>query len=99
MSKSLKPNDGHFTVPATLSGSKPGNFELGSPESRAAARALIDGQANYNPVPIGLSEEELNAWLRTQPDEVLEQIIACDRARRIADVGRMQEKKRRGTAR
>jgi hypothetical protein len=45
MAKRLKTERNRTALPATVSGINPGNFKIGSRESRAAARALLDDQA------------------------------------------------------
>jgi hypothetical protein len=45
MAKRLKTDRNRTALPATVSGLNPGNFGIGSRESRAAARALLDDQA------------------------------------------------------
>src|SRR4051812_25644023 len=45
MTKRLKPEQNSAPLPATVSRLKPGDFPVGSVQSRAAARALLDGYA------------------------------------------------------
>jgi hypothetical protein len=64
--------------PATVSGLRPGDFALGSLESRAAARAMLDAREADEAKQTELSDEDLDAlvvyresrWLtaRTSPD-------------------------------
>jgi hypothetical protein len=46
MRNRVKTHEGHHFVPATVPGPKPGDFPAGSPQSRAAARAIVAAYAD-----------------------------------------------------
>lgn len=68
MRNRLKTDRGHF--PTTYSGPKPGDFPIGSVQSRAAARAMITSDAEQQRV----TEEDLLATLTPMEQAMIEDV-------------------------
>jgi hypothetical protein len=78
-------------VPATVSGPGPGDYPLGSLESRAAARAMIEARERLNAIPDNLTEEEMRAQLRRMTTEELEADVALSLGKTIAELQQMTD--------
>ena len=91
MPNSLRNQNHHSTVPATISGPGPGDYPLGSLQSRAAARAMIESRERSTAIPDNLTEEEMRARIRHMTDEELAAELAPLLGKTVAEVQQMTE--------
>jgi hypothetical protein len=90
MDNSLKAKEYRSSAPATLSGPNPGDYPLGSLESRAAARATIASRDRSNAIPDNLTDEEFSAWIKRATFKELSAVLAPMIGKTIDEVRQMK---------
>ncbi len=87
MANSLRKQDRHSTVPATVSGPGPGDYPLGSLQSRAAGRGRHDRVTRTfeRPSRMTFTEEEMRNGIRRMTDEELATELAPALGKTIAE--------------